>query len=96
MHCAQCVLLSRVSSKGVKGTAELEWLCSSIKASHTYEINFFQTFTKSALDRFGLVVAMSMYMSVPFHVISFASMDWCGASLVHGLVWSVRRPRVEP
>ena len=31
-----------------------------------------------------------IYTSVPFCVIFFASVDWCGATLVHGLVRSVR------
>ena len=52
------------------------------------------------LGRFGLVVAMSvrvfLFLSVPSPCDFFASVDWCGGSLVHGLVWIVRRPCVEP
>ena len=50
------------------------------------------------LGRFGLVVAMSVHMFylVPSPCDFFASMDWCGAFLVRGLVRSVPRPRVEP
>ena len=50
------------------------------------------------LGRFGLVVAMSVCVSVclfvPFPCDFFASVDWRGASHVRGLVQSV--PRVEP
>ena len=51
------------------------------------------------LGRFGLVVAMPVCLSVcglsPSHAIFFC-MDQGGVSLVHGLVRSLSRPRVEP
>ena len=52
------------------------------------------------IGRFFLVVAMSVYIyiyiSVPFSCNFFASKNWCGASLVHGLMQCIRRPRMEP
>ena len=49
------------------------------------------------MGRFGLVVAMyvSLFVTLfvcPLPMQFFASMDWCGASLVRGLVRSVPRP----
>ena len=54
----------------------------------------FIIFTESALGRFFHRVVMSVCR--PFSCNFFAWKNWCGASLVQELVWSVRRPRVEP
>ena len=49
------------------------------------------------LGRFSLVVAMSVHgWVVPSPCYFFAWVDWCGVSLVRGLVRSVPRPRMEP
>ena len=56
----------------------------------------------SPLGQFGLLVAMSVRLSVYVRVCPLpmqffsSSVDWCGASLVHRLVRSARCPRVEP